>query len=224
MAVPLALKIRAKKIGVLLLDARLSAGRTMKECAEAVGVTGHRIGTFERGENSPSLPELESIAFFLEVPLNTFWDAEALTSQKTFDASGIHSAITIRQRIIAAKLRMARLEAEIPKSEICEALGITTGVLRAYEHGERPIPLPELELLVRIYSLSMDDFRDQTGPAGRWSFEQQNIQQYLTLSPELQSFIAKPVNTPYLELAMKLSEMSADHLRAVAEGLLDITL
>jgi hypothetical protein len=34
---------------------------------------------------------------------------------------------------------------------------------------------------------------------------------------------AAPVNRPYLELAMKLSSMSRDKLRAVAEDLLDIT-
>jgi len=41
---------------------------------------------------------------------------------------------------------------------------------------------------------------------------------------ELQEFILKPVNQPYLELAQKLSQMSVDKMRDVAEGLLDITL
>ena len=36
-------------------------------------------------------------------------------------------------------------------------------------------------------------------------------------------FVCKPVNRPYLELAMKLSGMSTDKLRSVAEDLLDIT-
>jgi hypothetical protein len=40
---------------------------------------------------------------------------------------------------------------------------------------------------------------------------------------ELRQFVAMPVNRPYLELAMKLSNMSRDKLRSVAEDLLDIT-
>jgi hypothetical protein len=40
----------------------------------------------------------------------------------------------------------------------------------------------------------------------------------------MQSFVCQPVNRPYLELAMKLSDLSREKLRAVAEGLLDITL
>jgi len=40
---------------------------------------------------------------------------------------------------------------------------------------------------------------------------------------EMQVFVSKPINRPYLELAIRLSEMSVDRLRSVAEGLLEIT-
>ncbi|MBC8332485.1 MAG: helix-turn-helix transcriptional regulator [Anaerolineae bacterium] len=224
MAVPLAIKIRAKKLGVLLRDARMAAGKTMKECAKVIGVSGHRIGTYERGENSPSLPELEGLAFYLNIPIRKFLDADALVSQQPLDTGGFQSAIAIRHRIIAARLRMARQETDQTLAELAEQLGVTSGAVRAYERGDRPIPLPDLEQLARIFSLDIDELRDQTGPAGNWSFEQETVQQFLALSSEIKAFIAKPVNTPYLELAMKLSEMSAEHMRAVAEGLLDITL
>jgi len=39
----------------------------------------------------------------------------------------------------------------------------------------------------------------------------------------VRAFISKPVNLPYLELAMRLSDLSAEKLRGVAEGLLEIT-
>ena len=47
---------------------------------------------------------------------------------------------------------------------------------------------------------------------------------FLQLPVELQNFVCKPINRPYLELALKLSGMSAEKLRGVAEDLLDITL
>ena len=50
------------------------------------------------------------------------------------------------------------------------------------------------------------------------------MQDFKEMPPELQAFVAKPINLPYLELAQRLSEMSVDKLRAVAEGLLEITL
>ncbi len=53
--------------------------------------------------------------------------------------------------------------------------------------------------------------------------QQKAVQDFLQLPPELQNFVSKPVNRPYLELAMKLSSMSTDKLRSVAEDLLEIT-
>ena len=49
------------------------------------------------------------------------------------------------------------------------------------------------------------------------------MQKFLELPPEIQLFASKPVNLPYLELAMRLSELNAEKLRAVAEVLLEIT-
>ena len=50
------------------------------------------------------------------------------------------------------------------------------------------------------------------------------IQTFLELPEELRQFVSMPVNRPYIELAMKLSNMSRDKLRSVAEDILDITL
>ncbi|RME06860.1 MAG: XRE family transcriptional regulator, partial [Anaerolineae bacterium] len=110
----LTLKIRAKKLGVLLRDARLAAGKTMKEAAGAIGVSSHRIGLYERGEASPSLPELESLAFFFGVPLNHFWSDDVISDSDEYEAESITRTIEVRQRIIGVKLRSFRLAADIP--------------------------------------------------------------------------------------------------------------
>ena len=90
--------------------------------------------------------------------------------------------------------------------------------------GQQPVPVPELEILAEALNRSVREFQDKDGPVGRWMSQQQAIQAFLALSPELQQFVTKPINGPYLELAQRLSEMSVDRLRAVAEGLLEITL
>jgi hypothetical protein len=96
--------------------------------------------------------------------------------------------------------------------------------LKSYELGERPVPLPELEALLRILDGQLEAFFDQGGPIGQWINQQKKIQQFTKLPVELQDFVCQPVNRPYLELAQKLSEMSTEKLRSVAENLLDITL
>ena len=65
---------------------------------------------------------------------------------------------------------------------------------------------------------------DQSGPIGEWMVQQKSAEQFLELPKELQAFVCQSVNRPYLELAVKLSGMSTENLRSVAEKLLDITL
>jgi hypothetical protein len=70
----------------------------------------------------------------------------------------------------------------------------------------------------------MKEFQDNRGPIGTWIRQQRALQNFAELTPELQEFLSKPVNRPYLELAHRLSEMNVEKLRAVAEGLLEVTL
>jgi hypothetical protein len=69
----------------------------------------------------------------------------------------------------------------------------------------------------------VEELFDQSGPVGQWMSEQKAIRDFLKLPADLRAFASQPVNIPYLELARKLSTLSTDRLRSVAEGLLDIT-
>ncbi|MEN8172236.1 MAG: helix-turn-helix transcriptional regulator [Chloroflexota bacterium] len=218
-------KIRAKKLGVLLRDARKAAGKNLGECAAIIGVTSHRIGTFERGDASPSLPELESLAFFLDAPLSHFWGDSSLLSisQESQGESNLSEAILDRQQIIGAKLRQARQDAEMTIMALAKEIGLSSHMLGLFERGERAIPLPDLEAALSVLNASLHDYHDHSGVVGQWSKEQQSVQEFLELSPEIKSFVTQPVNAPFLEIAMRLSGMPVEEMRAVAEGLLDIT-
>jgi transcriptional regulator with XRE-family HTH domain len=71
------LTIRRKIIGVLLRQARLDAGKSQKQCAEALSCSAGRISQYERGQRDVPLPELEALADFLEVPIAHFLDEQA---------------------------------------------------------------------------------------------------------------------------------------------------
>ncbi len=223
---PLALQIRAKKLGVLLRDARLAAGKNINECANVIGVSNAALSAYERGAKSPSLPELEVLAYYLDVPLDHFWgqDSRSESSEQKAETTSFERLIPLRQRIVGLKVRQAREEANLSLKEVSASIGITPRRLKTYETGEQPIPLPELEGIASAFNLPIREFFDSAGPVGRWMLQQQHVVGFLKLPVELQQFVVKPVNQPYIELAKRLSEMSVDKLRSVAEGLLDITL
>lgn len=221
---PLAFMLRTKIIGVLIRDARLAFNRTSDECGKAIGVSGETFEEYELGIKSISLPELEGVSYFLGVPLDHFWNPEAISiGEERRQLSNIDQLISIRQHIIGTLLRQARQESGLTLDALAEQLKIDTSRLEDYEIGKVPIPLPELEMLTSILNRSIREFQDQHGPVGMWNSQQYNIKDFQKLPTEIQEFISKPINRPYLELAIRLSEMSVDKLRAVAEGLLEIT-
>ena len=222
---PIAITIRAKKVGVLLRGARLAAGKSLEECAQAIGAAGSTLEAYERGEASPALPELEALAYYLKTPLAHFWGREIASASKP-ETTGTDPLrlLRLRNHIIGALFRQARQEAGLSLKEVAERTGVAEEKIASYELGERPIPLPELEVLASAVNRPIKDFQDSRGPIGTWIRQQHALQYFADLSPEMQEFISKPVNRPYIELAQRLSEMSVEKLRAVAEGLLEITL
>lgn len=225
MDTPPQITLRTKKLGVLIRAARLAARRTPEECAKAMGVSKGIFRSYEEGNHAPSLPELELLAYYLRLPIDHFWGRASLSGEapasEPFDMSRL---VELRQRMIGARLRQERVSADLSPKALADEAGISTARLKAYELGERPIPLPELEALISVLTTRIENFLDQGGPAGQWISDEKVIRQFLQLPRDLQSFVCQPVNRPYLDLARKLSNMSNEQLRSVAEGLLDITL
>jgi transcriptional regulator with XRE-family HTH domain len=221
----LAITLRAKKLGVLLRDARTTTGKSKKECGEVIGVSGATIGSFENGRKSPSLPELEVLAYFLEVPIDHFWGSEIKSDDpEPVEDLQVDSIVAVRNKIIGAVLRQARADADLTLKSLSQSTGISTRMIRKYENGERYIPVPELDILTRALGISMEDLPEPKGTVGEWMVSQRALAGYLELPNDIQDFVSKPINIPYLHLAKRLSETSVEKLRAVAESLLEITL
>lgn len=217
--------IRSKKLGVLIRDCRMLRRRTIPECANSIGIPVGTLRAWEEGLKSPSLPELETLAYILGLPLRQFWSKEAHSSDSArLTEADIAANMRERQRLIGSQLQQAREDAGISLHNLSAQSGLSTSKLKAYELGERSIPLPELEGLMALLGKPIESLFDQTGPVGQWMAEQKDIDGFLKLPHRLQVFVSNPGNQPYLELAEKLSDLSSDKLRSVAEGILEITL
>ncbi|MBI3159376.1 MAG: transcriptional regulator [Chloroflexi bacterium] len=225
MSTKMALTIRAKKLGLLLRDAREAAGRTKAETGAAIGVSAGTVTSIETGRRSPSLPELELLCYVLDLPLEHFWSEDIISSQPDLlENIHIEHSLSMRDRGVGRLLEQARQKANLSLKDVREKTGIPQSRVKNYESGDSPTPLPELEMLARLYGLTVLDFVDPGTPVGMYILQQRAAEDFRRLPLDVQAFISKPVNRPYLELAMKLSGMSAGELRAVAEGLLEITI
>lgn len=221
---PSALTIRAKIVGALIRDARLARGRTLEECAQVIGKTPEAFEAIELGEQTIGLPELELISYYLETPLDHFWEKEpTIAADYPKQFSNREQLLRLRNRMIGAQLRQARLEANLSIEELAEKSELSAERLQAYETAQEAVPLPELESLSGILQRSIREFQDEHGPVGEWNARQRALRDFMSMPLELQVFVSKPINRPYLELALRLNDMSVEKLRGVAEGLLEIT-
>lgn len=221
---PTALELRVKIIGALLRDARLAAHKSLEDCAHTMGMSKDDYEAFELGTKPISLPELEAISYYLGIPIEQFWERKLLSEgEGNRSITNIGQLVALRHRMIGALLRQARLDAGLSLEILSQRTGLEITRLEAFELGVAAVPLPELEMLSGALHRSIREFHDQVGPVGLWNQQQRAIQDFLTMPLEMQVFISKPVNRPYLDLAIRLSDMSVDKLRAVAEGLLEIT-
>ena len=221
----LAINILSKKTGVLLKTARTQKGESKKTCGEIIGTTSRMISKYEAGEKSPSLPELEVLAYYLDVPLEKFWEDMAPEGQDRMESLvNLEQRIEIRNLKIGASMRKFRQESKLSMKEVSEKVGLTTYRLKSYEQGKFPVPVAELNAILRLYERELGDLVVDSGPIADWAHAKKAGLGFVELPKDLQEFVLKPINRPYLDIAVKLSKMSVDKMRDVAEGLLDITL
>jgi len=218
------ISLRTRKLGTMIYDARLFRRRTIEECAGVMSLTPEEYATIESSRVAPTLPQLEALAFYLDLPIEHFWSQEILSTKE--EGPGIiekKRLVNIRNKMIAARLRLTRTNLNLSFQQLSEKTGLSEEMLRRVEQGEQPILLPELEIIADALQIPLKELFDNHGPIGEWRNRQQEFTKFMELEPAMREFICKPVNEPYLELAYRLSGLSVEKLRLVAESLLEIT-
>jgi transcriptional regulator with XRE-family HTH domain len=217
--------VRTKIVGVLIRDARQVRGMSLADCAEAVGCTEAQFEAYESGHASPSLPELELLAYCMAVPLTYFWGDMVLSQIESDVKAALPAAeiAALRHRIIGAQLRQARQQARLEVDDLAAGLGLSPEELSAVELGRRPLPLPLLETAAARLGVPVEHFFEIHGRMGEWDSTQRAFERFHQLSPEMRDFVSRPINEHYLRLAHQLSQMPLDKLRGIATSLLEIT-
>ncbi len=215
--------LRKKIVGLKIRQARTEAGLTLKEVGQAVGLAATLVSEIEFGQRDATLPQLEVMALLFNVPVGYFW------SEDPIEEAGPNlptiEAMALRHRIIGVLLRQARTEAGRSQDDLANLLGVPASRIAEFELGETEIPLSELETLANHLNVSIDYFIDQGLP-----FDQANghltldqLARFSELPVEIREFLANPANLLYINIAMRLSDLSAETLRSLAEGLLEVT-
>jgi transcriptional regulator with XRE-family HTH domain len=217
--------IRNKILGALIADARASSGRSTADCAALLGISEADYAAFEAGVQTPSLPQLEVIAYHFNVPIEHFWGDETLAVRRGEEAirESLPQFMVLRERVIGATLRRLRDETGMSLEQLAAQTNVPAERLKAYEMGQQTAPVHVLRNITASLNASLDDLMDGHGSIGTWLRLQTEFDRFRELPDDLREFILLPINRNYLELAVRLSGLSVQRLRNIAEGILDIT-
>jgi transcriptional regulator with XRE-family HTH domain len=220
-----ALLIQNKMIGVAIRDARMRAEKSIQECAQVLSGTLEMVTLAEEGEIGLTLPQLEVLAHFLHVSVSYLLGEEALPNDAPEeDSLPYDNVMAIRRKIIGVIVRQARLESAQTLDDVAPILGYTPEHLARIELGEEQITLVELRVLAESLGISFETFvAEDIIPLTPAERDARDLRWLAHLPPDVREFILKPINMPYLQVAMNLSRMPAETLRQIASGLLEIT-
>jgi transcriptional regulator with XRE-family HTH domain len=218
-------ELRERIIGVLIKDARVVRGQTAAGCAAAMGCAPLTFDQYETGAASPSLPELELLAYFLDVPLSYFFGDRVLSAQQNGARASLPTAeiTALRHRIIGVQLRQARQAAGLALATLAADLRLSVEDLLSYETGQGAMPLATLQAAAERLGLPLEHFAEAHGPVGDWERTRRALERVRHLPPELRDFVGQPMNESFLRLAWQLSELPVEKLRGIAASLLEIT-
>jgi transcriptional regulator with XRE-family HTH domain len=210
-------------LGLRLQEAREARGKTRRQCAQAMGIPSARLGAYETGKRPISLPELEVLSFLIDQPLSGLVAAKRAETTSPARAD-FAQLVTLRQRMVGTRLAELRKKQGKSRDELAQAVGVGKARLAAFESGRQPIPVPLLEDLATSLGSTLAGFVITGGPVGERVSLLETFDQFGTMPADVREFVSQPVNEPYLRLAMRMSQLSAERLRGIAEGLLEITL
>ena len=146
---------------------RKTKQRSLHDCAKLLGISKENYLNFEEGNGSISLPEIEILAVFLEIP------PELLFKQSSFEIENFPILnenkkpifTNLRNKMIRAELFLERKNAGFSIEELNQATGIPMAALEAYENEGTAIPIDHLLLICNHLSLPIESliFQAETG-------------------------------------------------------------
>jgi transcriptional regulator with XRE-family HTH domain len=212
--------LRLNAIGRLIRQAREAAGRSERDVARFIGVPAKRLSDFEDARREPSLPELEAIAYFLDVPVTALVSDADAKLVRPRPAQDFKSLISLRTKIVGARLKQVREEKGETLKDAAEGLGLKPGQLTGFELGRRAVPITLLEKMIARYGVDVNDLLDlgigQVGEAQLLARQRASLHAF---DDEVRAFISDPASRLYLVLAMHLSKMPKEHLQGAARVL-----
>jgi len=170
--------------------------------------------------SKPTLPELESLTFLLNLPFSSLsLDQENEGCKEVPDANKLQQLMQLRDKVIGATLKLKRQNLKLSVKELSSRSKIPVSLIKRYEFGKASIPLDELEALCTILQIDAETLINKHSPIGIWHREQKRTKDFATLPDNMQEFISNPENIDFIQTAMDMKNARIDNPKSILESM-----
>src|SRR5690606_33749758 len=172
--------VKARSLGILLADARRASGHNEEEVADLLDLTPGEYRALEAGDAMPSLPQLEVMAYFFNVPVSHFWGGDTLPvkRQESRVRERIPAILALRDRILGVQLQQLREQANLSVADLADQTSLDAKRIRDAERGRISLPLDELEALTQSMQGRLSELVDGHGPVGQQLQAKEDFEQF----------------------------------------------
>ena len=141
---------------------RIIKQRTIDDCATFLKLSNDDYLKFEHGELNLSLPEIELLAAFLDVPVRAFFQSQpGKLDQLANLAEDIQPKYKeLRHKMVSSIILSNRKETGLTHQQLHDATQIPLEHLESYEKAGTPIPLHHLLSIIDALSIPQEIFID----------------------------------------------------------------
>ena len=209
--------IRGRIVGVLIRKLRLMAERTQDECAEYLGTEKQQIASWEFGDSVPCWPQLELLSLFLNGQ-----STDARDGALNQDGETRQEYLLLRQRLIGALLRAARITIGLSIDELSERTGLDADQMERFELGEEKIPVNDLAALAHALNSDLSYFTSLPVAQPDRLPSSKVREPVAAPNADWRQFAAQSENRAFISLAMAFQQIAPDDLHRIADALFAI--
>lgn len=210
-------RLRGRILGVLIRRGRLAAQRSVDDCAAYLQVDAQLIEAWEHGAVVPGLPQLEGLTRCLLA-------AAAGGGPESAEADRVNLAeyYLLRQRMIGAKLKLARKLLDLEIADLARSSGLNVDLIERYESGEVAVPMNHLCVLAQAVGQDLRYFMHAARTRRGQKPSQSAGAAEAPADKDLVRFAADDKNQDYIRLAMAFRQIDRQDLQRIAEALYNI--
>jgi transcriptional regulator with XRE-family HTH domain len=198
---------------------RKSKQRSIHDCALILDIPKEDYLRFEEGMAPLTLPEIELLASFFDVPLSTIFN-DSIPEVTPLSALPLETRTTykdLRQKMIQVKLILLRDEAGISLEKLQEMTGISSEDLEAYDSGNKPIRFDHLLQICGCLGQPVDAFFSEEPDFMQSPDSLHSQQKWQNEYPDR----SNPIEDPYQQLVDALKQTPKEDQARIAKELLN---